>query len=357
MPTIYDVAREAGVSVGTVSYVINRTKRLRPETVRRVEEAMRRLSYHPHAAAKALAKGRSNVIALVHPINIYDFQMFLSTFTMAVGQVLAETDYRLAVMPLLREPKADLELEANVSARAMDGVLLLHTQLHDPRVEVLRRSGLPFVMIGRCANNRDLCFVDSDLEESARVAVRHLVELGHRSIAMVRQEGADSMATSVVHRLVTGFEAALAAEGLTTVASTPLGAPTVASLVQAVEDLLRSEPRPTAIAAANESAVMCTLKAASRLGLHVPQDLAVLGFADSPLYPLLAPPCTAVFDHAAELGRVSARMLVDILEGREPAEPQVLLPPRLIARESTVGLRSPDGRDHRADERGPGAGL
>ncbi len=335
MPTIYDVAREAGVSVGTVSYVINKTKRLRPETVRRVEEAMQRLSYYPRAAAKALARGRSNVIALVHPINIVDFQMFLSTFTLAVGQVLAETDYRLAVMPLLREPKADLELEANVSARAMDGVLLLHTQLHDPRVEVLRRSGMPFVMIGRCADNSGLCFVDSDLEESARVAVRHLVELGHRSIVLVRQEGADSMATSVVHRLVTGFQEALEAEGLSP--CDPVRAPTVAGLVQAVEDLLRCKERPTAIAAANESAVMCTLKAASRLGLRVPQDVAVLGFADSPLFPLLAPPCTAVFDHAAELGRVSARMLVEILEGREPEQSQVLLPPRLIARESTLG--------------------
>jgi DNA-binding LacI/PurR family transcriptional regulator len=309
MPTIYDVAREAGVSVGTVSYVINKTKRLRPETVRRVEEAMARLSYYPRAAAKALARGRSNVIALVHPINIVDFQMFLSTFTLAVGQVLAETDYRLAVMPLLREPRADLELEANVSARAMDGVLLLHTQLQDPRVEVLRRSGMPFVMIGRCADNAGLYFVDSDLEESARVAVRHLVELGHRSVALVRQEGADSMATSVVHRLVTSFQAALEAEGLS---SRPaVGASTIAGLVQAV--------------------------CAAQGGMRIPQDLAVLAFADSPLFPLLAPPCTAVFDHAAELGRVSARMLVDILEGREPQQPQVLLPPRLIARESTVG--------------------
>ncbi len=336
MATIYDVAREAGVSVGTVSYAINKTKRLRPETVQRVEEAMRRLNYHPHAVAKALAEGRSNVIALVHPIDIYDFQMYLNTFTMAVGEVLSETDYRLVVMPLLRGPAVTQELEASVNARAMDGVLLLHTRMRDERVEVLRHSRLPFVMIGRCANNEGLYFVDSDLEASARAAVDHLVATGRRSILLVSQEGPEASEISVVHRVISGFQAALADHGLPVGEEFVVKGRTPTQLAEAVKERLQSEPRPTAIAACSEGAVMCTLKAVSSLGLRVPQDLAVAALADSPLYPLLSPPCTAVFDHAAELGRVSARMLVDILDGREPAQRQVLLPPRLIARESTM---------------------
>lgn len=336
MPTIYDIAREAGVSVGTVSYVINKTKRLRPETVRRVEEAMRRLNYRPRAAAKALARGRTDVITLVLPIGIYDFQMILSSLTMAIGQVLSDTDYRLTIMPLLREPAAAQELEASVKARTMDGVLLLHTQMLDERVEILRRLDMPFVMIGRCADNEGLYYVDTDLEAAAHLAVRHLAELGHRSIALATQEGPGAATASVVHRLLTQFQAALAGLGLPADDSQIVRAPTPGRLVEAVRSLLAAASRPTAIAAANESAVMCTLRAAASLGLRVPEDLAVIGFADSPLFPLLSPACTAVFDHASELGRVAATMLVQILSGQEPASPQVLLPPQLITRRSTV---------------------
>jgi len=335
--TIYDVAREAGVSVGTVSYAINKTKRLRPETVQRVEEAMHRLNYHPHAAAKALAKGRTGVIALVHPISIYDFQMYLNTFIMAVGQVLSQTDYRLTVMPLLRGPAVAQELEASVNARAMDGVLLLHTLMHDERVELLRRSQLPFVMVGRSADNEGLYFVDTDLEASARVAVDHLVAMGRHSIILVSQEGAEASEISVTWRLAAGFEAALAAHGLPMDERLIVRGTTPASLAEAVKQRLQAEQRPAAIVACSEGAVMCALKAIAGLGLRVPQDVAVVGLADSPLYPLLSPPCTAVFDHAAALGQVAAGMLVDILDGREPAQPQVLLPPRLIARDSTMG--------------------
>ena len=336
MPTIYDVAQEAGVSIGTVSYVINGTKRVRPETVAKVEAAMRSLSYRPHAAAKALAMGRNDVIALLYPIHLHDFQMFLSTFTLAIGAVLANTDYRLSVLPLLRGWSARQELEASINSRSMDGALLVHTQLHDPRVTLLQKAGIPFVMIGRCADNHGLYFVDTDVEAAVRVSLQHLVQLGHRRVALVGGEKEGHYTTTVSHHLQTDYLRTLREYGLPTSSELFVGAGPLSRMLDQVKALLSSAQRPSALAGANEAAVMCSYKAAADLGLRIPQDIAILGFADSPLYPLLPVPCTTVFDHVADLGRVAAEMLLVRLEGGEPDPPQVLLPPRLVVRASTV---------------------
>ena len=127
MATIYDVAKEAGVSIGTVSYVINNTKKVRKETAQRVLDAMQRLNYQPHAAAKALAMGRTNLITLVYPAHLYAFQMVIDAVTIAIGNALIETDYQFCLHALLRESTAAEELEASVNARSVDGVILMHS--------------------------------------------------------------------------------------------------------------------------------------------------------------------------------------------------------------------------------------
>jgi len=334
--TIYDVAREAGVSIGTVSYVINGTKRVRPETVRKVEQAMRGLNYRPHAAAKALAMGRSDLIALLYPIHLHDFQMFLSTFTLAIGAVLAETDYRLEVLPLLRGWSARQELEAGINSRSMDGALLVHTQLQDPRVPLLQKAGIPFVMIGRCADNRGLYFVDTDIESAVRLSLEHLVGLGHRRIALVGAQKEGQYTTTVAHHLQTAYLRALELFGLPVSSELFVDVAPPPLMVERLKAMLCSKNHPTAIAGANEAAVMCSYKATAELGLRIPQDVAILAYADSPLYPLLPVPCTTVFDHVADLGRVAAEILLLLLEGGEPDRPQVLLPPRLVVQASTV---------------------
>ena len=336
MTTIYDVAREAGVAIGTVSYVLNGTKRVRPETVQKVQDAMRGLNYRPHAAAKALAAGRSSVIALLYPIYLHDFQMFLSTFTLAIGQVLADSDYGLEVRPVLRGRAEQQELEASISSRSMDGALLLHTQLQDPRVPLLQKAGIPFVMIGRCQDNDGLYLVDTDVDAAVLLAVEHLVELGHRCVSLVGAEKESKYRTTVAHLLQSAYLQALDEFDLPSSCHLFVDAAPAEQMVQGVKRLLTQQPRPTAILGTNEASVMSTYKAAAELGLRIPEDLSVVGFADSPLYPLLPAPATTVFDHVADLGRLAAQMLLLKLEGGEPNPAQVLLPPHLSIRASTA---------------------
>lgn len=336
MATIYDVAKEADVSIGTVSYVINDTKKVKAETRQRVLDAITRLNYQPHAAAKALAKGRTNLISLVYPAQVYEFQMAIDAMIIAIGQALIDTDYQFSQHALLRNSTAVKELEASVSARSMDGVILIHTQLEDPRVEFLKRVGLPFVMIGRCADNEGLYYVDTDLDETARICIEHLASQGHSSLAFVGHKKEQAEKTSVIFRLLHAFRETLRSLEFPTDDRLFIGASDPMHMVDEIMELLRSDDRPTAIVGSDEASVICAYKAAVGLGMRIPQDVAVIGLADSPLYPLLPIPCSACFDHVSELGKRAAEMLVDILEGGEPEQPQVLLPPKLIPRESTV---------------------
>lgn len=335
MPTIYDVAKEAGVSIGTVSYVINKSKKVRPETVLKVEEAMRRLNYQPSASAKALALGRTDVISMIYPNSLVDFQMVLNSFSLAIGDVLAKTDYRLTLLPLLQDTEIQ-SLEASVQAQILDGAILLNTQLHDKRVEYLRSVNFPFVMIGRCLDNQGLFYVDADIENAARLQVEHLVSLGHKRIAYVGYQPVDENISSVGYLLQKAFREALQDHGLPADDNLFVKACGPEGLVSELELLLKTPSAPTAVSAAYEAAVMCVLKAAAKLGMQIPRDLALIGYADTPLYPMLSPPVTVVFDQVLDLGRIAAEMLLTIMEGRQPENPQVLIAPRLVIRSSTV---------------------
>lgn len=335
MSTIYDVAREAGVSIGTVSYVLNGRGRISAETAARVRAAVEKLNYQPRAAARALARGRTYTIALVAPLGIYGYQMSLLSVISAIGQTLADTDYRLFIHPTLDQTHAWAELDADVRGRQMDGIILMHVQMQDPRVELLRRSRMPFVLIGRCEDNRGLYYVDTDIEACARLAVEYLHSLGHDAIAMVGERGE----AGITARLVAGYQEGLAAQGLkfrpdwcVHIASGP------AAATEAAVALLSSQPRPTAVFALSDAIVLGTINAARILGLSVPRELAIIGFADSPLYPFLHPPCSAVFAGTADLGRVAAEMILSRLHGDEPEPSGVLIPPRLVIRASTQEL-------------------
>lgn len=336
MATIYDVAKEAGVSIGTVSYVINKSKQVRPITIKKVEAAMQKLNYLPSAHAKALALGRTNVISLVYPSSVIDFQMILNKIPIAIGDVLINSDYRLNLLPLL-PGKEIAELEASVQSRLLDGALLLNTLLHDERVEYLKQTEVPFVLIGRCLDNNDLYFIDADIEKAAHLQVEHLSNLGHHQIAFVGLQPEGKNISSVSFRLQTAFINALNQFGLSTNPRLLIKAGCPAEIFNDIEKLLTSANPPTAISVSSEADAMCILKTAAKLGLKIPGDLAIIGYAESPLYPLLSPSITVVFDKIMELGNLATTMLLELLDGKNPEKPHILLEPRLIARESTVG--------------------
>jgi len=332
MASIYDIAKAAGTSIATVSYVLNNSNRVSKATADRVRKAVADLNYQPKASAQALARGRTLTITLVSPMSIYMHQASLYSLINGIGNVLEPTDYRLFIHPTLNRPGSLLELEAAIRSHQMDGVILMHVSSHDPRVTLLRENNMPFVLIGSSEECADVSWVDADVDAAVNAAVDHLIAIRRERIAMIGEHGD----ANITLRLMEGFRQAIEQRGLYFSPRDYLELPEKPDENDEIlKEYLSRPDRPNGVFAVTDLTVLSTYRAASQLNLRIPQDLAVIGYADSPLYPFLAPPCSAVFSSAVELGQISAQLLLANLSGDTTEARHVLLPPRIIPRAST----------------------
>jgi LacI family transcriptional regulator len=333
-PTSADVATEAGVSRTTVSFVLNgRTDvRIPDHTRRRVLDAAERLGYHPHGPARQLAGGRSHVIALV---------LQQTPEQVAADAVLADTlrglaaaarigGFRVLVEPFLPEGDSD-PYAGLVRTQHADGLVISGPRLDDQNLAALIRDGFPVVLQGALPG-LEVASVDVDNEAGARVAVEHLIGLGHRRIACITN--ARLVYTSARERLA-GYRAALAGAGIAAddglVATGDFDAP---SGHRAMVTLLE---RATfgAVFVASDVVALGAIGALRQAGKRIPDDVSVVGFDDIPLAAYFHPPLTTVRLPAFELGQAAGRALLERIA--EPIAPRrTLLPTELIVRASTA---------------------
>lgn len=333
MTSIYDIAKAAGTSIATVSYVLNKSNRVSQATTERVMKAIKDLNYQPKASAQALARGRTLTITLVAPMSIYEHQASLYSLINGIGRVLEPTDYRLYIHPTLNRPGSLLELEAAIRSHQMDGVILMHVTSNDPRVSLLQQNNIPFVLIGRCEDCEDISWVDADVDGAIDTGVKHLIDKGHRNIGMLGEYGE----ANITHQLTRGFERSITQNGLTYLPQNCLEfSVDPAEINQVITACLSKPDHPTAFFAVSDLAVLGIYNAVSQLRMRIPEDIAVIGYADSPIYPFMSPPCSAVFGSAFELGKNSAELLLAYLSGEAPMQNQIVLPPHLIERTSTA---------------------
>ncbi|GBD08796.1 HTH-type transcriptional repressor CytR [Candidatus Thermoflexus japonica] len=333
-PTAEDVARLAGVSRTTVSLVLNGVSdaRIRPETRQRVLEAAARLNYRPHAGARHLVRGRSEVIAFVMrqtPDQVFA-DAFLPEVLRGLSDVLREANLHLLLFPLApdRAPEETIRL---LQERRVDGMVLSGPRFEDR--EWLERWGqeTPVVLLGHLANSA-LPSVDVDNGQAAAMATRHLLRLGHRRVGLITN--APLSYTASYERWL-GYRQALEEAGLPyDEALVAFGAFTPASGAAAMEQLLKLPDPPTAVFVASDVVAFGALQVIRRHGLRVPQDLALVGFDDVPLSAYLDPPLTTVHLPAEDLGRAAGQLLLQwIQEGRPPTS-TIRLATGLVIRQS-----------------------
>src|SRR4051812_23123307 len=164
--TMREVAETAGVSIATVSFVVNNSKRVAPETRRRIEQAMAELGFRRNVVARALASRRTQIIALVYPVLEHRLAGSVTEFITSAARRASESDYHLVVWPVGNDGR---ELATLVGQKLVDGVLLMEVQLDDARVEALRELDIPFALIGRTRDVAGLHCVDIDLAASVRM--------------------------------------------------------------------------------------------------------------------------------------------------------------------------------------------
>jgi len=326
---LVDVARQAGVSPSTVSYVLSGNRPISEETRRRVEQAIADLGFKPHAGARSIRRQATNVIAMVLPM-------------LEDGQRAVQMQFVFAVLAAARAQGRNLllataedgvaEIHNLVDSAMVDGVIAMEIQVHDPRVPVLKELNRPAVLIGTPEDPEQLVHVDFDFAAAGAMCVRHLHDLGHRHIGWLGQS-ADTYAREAGYALRArdGALSAMAECGLPRVWS-PMTA-TPAGAAEAIEDVFGQDPELTGLVVYNEQALPFVLSRLREIGREVPGRMSILAICPDDLAEHMVPAVSDVALPADELGRLAFERLAALIDGR--AQPvSTLLEPRLNRRGS-----------------------
>ncbi|MCB8924188.1 MAG: LacI family DNA-binding transcriptional regulator [Ardenticatenaceae bacterium] len=331
--TIVDIAEASGVSVSTVSRIINNKPDVAEETRQRVLQLMEEQGFTPQITWQQLRSGKSPFIALNFP---QDFNPPSHGIITAAALGVEDADYSLN---LIAKSLNDNDLLSVFRSGQSDGMILMEILLHDPRVELLREQDFPFVMIGRCANNSGLSYVDIDIEKGVDDAFQHLIDLGHRQIGFVTMlQKLEEKQYGFTTWAVNGYKNVCQKHGIAVHWREIDG--DEAHAKTAVSELLDETPEITALVTPQQSGVPGVLKAVRERGLRVPEDISIIGLLTDPIGELLTPPLTTIGFPASELGMEAARILIGHLEGALTAPQQMLLRPEFIVRGSTGPART-----------------
>ena len=335
MVTIADVAKHAGVSSSTVSYVLNGKRAISAETRRRVERSVTELGYHPHAGARALAARRSHIIVLVVPLRADVYVPIMMEIAISVTVTARLHHYDV----LLITNDEGLEGVRRVSASGLaDGVILMDVELDDERIPVLRAQGTQAALIGVPDDPRGLSCVDHDFAAAGALCVDHLADLGHREVAFIGYgSGVYDRHAGYAERTLAGFRERAGQRGLRFVHRPCEG--TYDSTAGVLARVLTDRPETTGFVVQNEGAIGPLLSLLRTSGRTVPEDASVVALCTEQLAEQHSPRLTAVTGPTQELGRVAVEQVMGRItaaaRGEEPADDVVLLAPVLTVREST----------------------
>ena len=330
MPTLKDVAREADVSVSTVSRALNDSEKVHPDTKEHVKKVAEELGYMPSRVARRLRlqKGKASLLGLVIP----DIRNpFFADVTRGVEDVAQAHDYALLISNSDEDAeKQRLALEI-LQTEDVDGVIVPPVGTHDPAIKTLIDSGIAVVCVDRRLQNARVDTILSDNRKGAYEAVSHLIELGHERIGFIG--GVPHISTLTERR--EGYEQALRDHGL----------PVDPALIREgdvrreqgrvfTEQLLALDRPPTALFTGNNLTTLGALAALNERGVAVPDEMALVGYDDVPWPMALNPPPTVVDQPGYEMGRRAAEILLERLQSPDRSPTTVTLQPKLIVRRS-----------------------
>jgi LacI family transcriptional regulator len=330
--TMSDVAREAGVSLMTVSRVVNNKGEVSSATRQHVQAVIERLGYRPSGIARGLATQRTHTLGLVM-LDVAN--PFFSDVARGAEHVAYAEGYNVFLCNTDEDPQRELDVLQSLEEKRVDGVVLCSSRLddHELRTAVVRHPAVVLV-------NRRLEPVDGengvgvvmlDDEAGGRMATQHLLDSGHRAIGFL----AGPPASRSGRQRAKGYRGAMAAAGRP---DDPAWgrhcSPTVEGGREAARELLTAHPELSALFCYNDLVAVGALQACADLGRTVPHDIAVVGFDDIPLAALVTPPLTTCHVSRYELGDRAMRLLLDQIRGCPEGYRKIVLQPELIVRAS-----------------------
>lgn len=329
MANISDVAREAGVSKATVSRVINGNSVVSEEMRMRVTRAMKRLNFQPNAQARSLSLKKSNFIGVIVP---EIRRPFYGEIIDGIEETLVNAGYYLALCSTHNRPGHELNLARLMRERRVDGLIIVTPrELDSKTMQDLADEKFPVTLIDGTAKAL-VSSVIIDNYEGARVAVRHLIKLGHKRIGLIA--GLD---TPECRERLRGYRETLEAANIAfDPALVVRGDYLEESGASAMEQLLKLHEPPSAVFATSDLMAIGALSAIRNHDLQVPDDIALVGFDDIEPARWVTPSLTTVRQPLRQMGEIGAKKMLKILNGEEPEITRIVLSCKLIERESTA---------------------
>jgi DNA-binding LacI/PurR family transcriptional regulator len=330
MATIYDIAREANVSIASVSLVFNdpETKRVGKETRSRIQRVAKAMGYHPNAAAKALTEGKTRIIGLVIPMREPIFiNPFIAEVLAGVQSSLMEHNYHLMIYSHQASTGRLTSMELNQS-RQVDGVIIVNTRMctqadMEDTIRDLKRSKIPFVMVNGYQGKQKLNYVGVDDEEAGFTAADYFIRKSHKRIAIVYGQSSSPISKS----LMAGFVRAHEQHNVPLHPNLQYDSNYDFPLTrQKLEKWFSSRQRPTAIFAADDHLLNTVFASIRNSGLNIPTDVAVLSRGSALAAASLAPTVTMITIPAMEIGKRAGKLLIDTLQDTSRAAEKIILP-------------------------------
>jgi LacI family transcriptional regulator len=334
--TIYDVAREAGVSMATVSRVVNNNPNVKPQTRKKVFEAIERLGYRPNAVARGLASKKTTTVGVVIP-DISN--TIFSELARGIEDIANMYHYNIILCNADKKKDKEIRVINTLLEKQVDGLLFMGGAVTDEHLQAFKSSSVPIVLCATTDVNKAIASVDIDHEQAAFDAVNHLIEKGHRSIAMISgtlQDPANGFAR------YQGYKKALEAAGITIREDyVRVGNYKYESGLEVTKHFLGLNERPTAIFAATDEMAIGAIHTLQDHGLRVPEDISVISVDNIRMASMVRPQLTTVAMPMYDIGAVSMRLLTKLMnkETKEASElMQVILPHEIIHRNSVAHL-------------------
>ncbi|HEX2995427.1 MAG TPA: LacI family DNA-binding transcriptional regulator [Anaerolineales bacterium] len=329
---IADVAKAAGVSISTVSRVLNNKPDVAKKTRARIQRVINEMGYTPYV--QTVQQSKTNTISLHYPLEaqirleVTDIEL---DFMLGASSAAGESAFALN---LLTRDLSTQELLDVYRTGQIRGMILMETTLEDWRVQLLRGYNYPFVTIGRCADNKDMSYIDLDMEEAVVQAFEHLITLGHRQIGFL-----DFPASIHEHELSSAYWMRRGYERVVQQYSLPVYQRHVDFGVQfayqAACELLDTVPNLTAMVMAYSATVVGLFRALQERGRSVPENFSIVGIGPGKIASLLHPTLSSIDFPFQQVGYQAAQMLIRQLVEGTPGIQQILIPPHLTVRETS----------------------
>jgi len=327
--TIYDVAREANVSMATVSRVVNGNPNVKPATRKKVLDVIERLEYRPNAVARGLASKKTTTVGVIIP-DISN--VFYAELARGIEDIATMYRYNILLSNSDQREDKELQLLETMFGKQVDGIVFMSEHVSAELLTMMQRSPVPIVLAGTIDTSGQMPSVNIDYHQAAYEAVNRLLQNGHKRIAYV-----SGSFTSTINRAYkfTGYERAIADAGLQLDNELTVESESNYEEGLAAFNRLKSlDDAPTAYFAGNDELAIGLIHGAQDAGLHIPNDIEVISFENSKLARMVRPELTSVVLPLYDIGAVSMRLLTKYMNKEQIDEKTVVLPHRIEERDS-----------------------